>query len=259
VGVPKNTLTLVLSGEVLLEELTNGLTSFQSLIDALGREVAAGAVIDWRVEDLAPGSARASVRGIARREDDQPKVEQVVEAYARVGAALEAGRPVPYSGSVAKAAERLVLLIGDRIDSIILETEDQDWTISRPGEGINSPVEGLPLEPAYGAVEGRVQTLSSRGGLRFTLYDTLFDKAVSCYLAEGYEEIMRGTWGRMAVVEGMVKRDPRTGRPLTVRDVRSVEPLEEGGREDYRRARGLVAIGPDAPLPEEVIRKARDG
>jgi hypothetical protein len=120
-----DTLTLVLSGEVLLDELTQGLTTLQGLIDALGREVASRAAIDWRVEDLAPGSARVCVRGIARREHDQPMVQRVVEAYAKVGAALESGRQVPYSSSVAIAAAGLVALIGDHIDSITLETEDQ--------------------------------------------------------------------------------------------------------------------------------------
>ena len=79
------------------------------------------------------------------------------------------------------------------------------------------------LQPvAYGGVTGRIQTLSSRGGLRFTLFDTLFDRAVSCYLAEGQEELMRDVWGRMAVVEGLVTRDRATGRPQVIRSVRGV-------------------------------------
>jgi hypothetical protein len=38
-----------------------------------------------------------------------------------------------------------------------------------------------------------------------------------------------------------------------------IERLRQGSGGDYRRARGLIPTSPDAPLPEEVIRKARDG
>lgn len=253
----KSTVTVVLSGEVLLADLAVGIERFRALIDALGKEVASGVGIDWRVEDLAPGSALTSIRGIARREQDQPRVEEVVDAYGRVGAALEAGHPVPYSRGVVKAASDLISVINERVESIRLETEDQDWTISQSGQ-IATDSEAASLEPTFGAIEGRVQTLSSRGGLRFTLYDTLYDKAVSCYLAEGYEDIMRDAWGHLAVVEGIVKRDPRSGRPVTVRQVRAVELLPEAGPEDYKKARGLIPLGPDSQMPEEVIRKARD-
>lgn len=51
---------------------------------------------------------------------------------------------------------------------------------------------------AYSAIEGVVQTLTSRRGLRFTLFDSLHDQAVSCYLEDGQEELMRGVWGRRA-------------------------------------------------------------
>lgn len=69
---------------------------------------------------------------------------------------------------------------------------------------------------------------------------------------------MRDAWGDLAVVEGIVKRDPRSGRPVTVRQVRAVELLPEVGPEDYKKARGLIPLGPDSQVPEEVIRKARD-
>jgi hypothetical protein len=105
-------------------------------------------------------------------------------------------------------------------------------------------------------VRGRVQTLSSRGRLRFTLYDALYDKAVSCYLAEGQEDIMRDAWGHVALVEGWVTRDPATDRPLSIRGIERVTLLPEGDPHGYRRARGAV-LGRE--LPEAIIRRLRDG
>ncbi len=111
---------------------------------------------------------------------------------------------------------------------------------------------------AYGAFEGRVQTISNRGGLRFTLFDLLHDKAVSCYLAEGQQDIMADVWGRMAVVEGWVTRDPRTGRPRSVRRVRTVTAKGDGLPDGWRQARGAVPVPIGALSAEAAIRRIRD-
>jgi hypothetical protein len=253
----KSTVTVVLSGEILLSDFAAGVERFSELMDALTKEVAQGARIDWKVEDLAPGSALTTVRGVPWNAEDQPRVEAVVEAYGRVGEALTAGRPVPYPESVVRAAGALIAVINERVEAIRLETEDQDWTVTS-AEPQSGPPPVEQVEAAFGAIEGRVQTLSSRGGLRFTLYDTLHDRAVSCYLAEGYEDIMRDSWGRLAVVQGLVKRDPRTGRPVTVRQVRSVELLGERSPGDYKRARAVIPLSGNAPRAEDVIRQLRD-
>ena len=115
------------------------------------------------------------------------------------------------------------------------------------------------MPPAIGGVHGRIQTLTSRGGLRFTLYDTLYDRAVGCYLSEGQEEIMRDYWGQTAVVEGTVTRDPNSGRPLTVRHVRNVTPVRQVERMAYLAARGAVKPLPnDQRRPEDLVSAARD-
>ena len=61
------------------------------------------------------------------------------------------------------------------------QTPEADYTIYGNGTIPNQPT----TVAALGAVTGRVQTLSSRGGLRFNLYDALLDKLVACYLAPG--------------------------------------------------------------------------
>lgn len=118
---------------------------------------------------------------------------------------------------------------------------------------------GRPIvADAYGGIQGRVQTLTNRGGLRFHLYDLLNDRSVSCYLEEGQEDIMRDVWGQLAVVEGWVHRDPVTGRPMSIRKVRNVSPVSEVATDRYREARGVVLIRDDERLPEELVSLARD-
>jgi hypothetical protein len=115
-----------------------------------------------------------------------------------------------------------------------------------------------PLAPAYGAIKGRIQTVTTRGSLRFTLYDIMHDKAVSGYFAEGKQDLIRDLWGHMVMVEGMVTRDPLSGRPLAIRQVRDIEPLPEPSLTfDYMDARG-VAPSLNGLSPEEAIRRIRD-
>jgi hypothetical protein len=100
--------------------------------------------------------------------------------------------------------------------------------------------------------------LTNRGSLRFTLYDLLNDKAVSCYFSEGKQELIRDMWGKLAIVEGIVSRDPINGRPLVIRQVNNLTPLDELGRHfEYQDAMG-VAPSLSGLSPEEAIRRIRD-
>src|SRR4051794_26634668 len=220
-------LTFEIDGEVSLERFAQGMTRLQRLVTALTNEVSRGASIDWIVEDLRPGSAVTTVRGIA---EDPETVERVVRAYTVVGRALAQHQMVPYSPAVAKSANQLLELLGDDVTAIRFETAEDEITIdSREGSS-----NGRALTGAYGAIGGRVEVLSRRRGLRFTLYDALSDRAVSCYLADGQDELMRDVWGRRVTVSGWVSRDTITGRPVSIRDITDVTPLTEVLPGSYR-------------------------
>lgn len=258
-----DTLTLALDGDVSLSEFADAILHFDHLVHALARAEDAKHVL-WIVADLEVGSALATARGVAI--DEQPdervqsEISRVVAGYLRVGLSLEQGSPIPYEQDVAAEAEAIAAVINGTVRAVRFETAEAEATITSPTPKIADPA-GAPAsitskQATYGAVEGRVQTLSSRGRLRFTLYDTLHDKAVSCYLAEGHEEEMRDVWGKRAVIEGKVTRDPETGRPLAVREITGVEVLSEVGPGSYRDLRGISpARGLSA---EEAIRRLRD-
>lgn len=254
------TITLVLDGDVSLAEFARAITGLRTLLNNLSKEVGGGAEIEWNVDDLERGSTITSFRGAAKKPNQQPEVEKVVRAYGEVGQALEKRFQVPYSLAVTRAADNIAGILNGRVESIRFETEEIDAIIRSPevipDRGANAP---LPASvSSYGAVEGRVQTLTNRGGLRFTLYDLLNDRAVSCYLKEGYEDLMRDAWGKLVIVEGIVTRDALKGRPQTVRQITRVEPITEAEPESYQEARGIVPIGPNGLMPEEAIRRLRD-
>ena len=244
-------LTLEIGGEVSLQDLADGFVRFRKLIDALTDEVSEKAGITWVVDDLRPGSAVATIRGEAPKPED---VGRVVHAYGIVGRSLQHGEPIPYSEKVRRSARDLLSLLGGKVISIRFETPDEEWTVVTPAARVAS----MGPRSAFGAIEGRIETLTRRKGLRFILYDTLHDRAVACYLNEDQEELMRGGWGRRAIVEGLVTRDPVTGLPATIRQVRNIEFLPESARGSYRNARGVLPFSPDEASPEEVIRRLRD-
>lgn len=256
----RETITLVLDGDVSLAEFARAIGWLRTLLNRLSEEVGDGVEIDWNVDDLERGSTVASFRGTARKPTQQPQVTEVVKAYGEVGLALERHYRVPYSPDVARAADNIAGVLNGRVEAIRFETEEIDATV-RATETTADRHDDWELPPstaAYGAVEGRVQTLTNRGGLRFTLYDLLNDRAISCYLREGHEDIMLNLWGRLVTVEGVVRRDPATGLPQTVRQITRVEPMPEAELDTYQEARGAIPLAPGAPLPEEVIRRLRD-
>ena len=265
--MPLDTVTLALAGEIPFIRYAEAVRRFYALVHALTTEAHADHV-EWIMAELDSGSALATIRGMGPAEE----VEPIVRRYGEVGVELAEGKKLPsaYSPQVRTAAYGLRRIPGGKVESVVLETPERE-AILRPREPpapgqprlvrvAPAPLEGAAFRQAtaaFGAIEGRVQTLTSRGGLRFTLYDTLNDKAVSCYLAEGYESIMRNAWGRLAVVEGWVSRDPLSGRPLAVRRVRDVRVLPERSSGSYREARG-AAPSLSGLSAEQAIRRLRD-
>jgi hypothetical protein len=256
--VADDTVTLALDGDVSLSEFAEAVAHFDHLIQALARDEDASHV-RWVVADLEVSSTVATARGVGDDEQSpevvRGEIERVVSGYLKVGLSLEHGEPIPYSPDVVREARAIISVLNGQVKYVRFETAEAEATVgAAPAAESGDAIQRR--QPVYGAVEGRVQTLSSRGGLRFTLYDTLHDKAVSCYLAEGREDEMRDVWGKRAVVEGQVTRDPETGRPLAVRQITAVEMLPEVSPARYRDLRG---IGPSPGLSaEEAIRRLRD-
>ena len=242
-----NTMTLALDGNVPFREFAIAIEHFYGLVDALAAEFQVRDSVDWYIDDLVKSSAIATVRG----ESDTPnKVAQVIEGYAAVAKALESNQPVPYSARVRGHAHNIRDIINGQVTAVRFETAEWDIVVS------DSPHPQL-LPPALGAVEGRIQTLTNRVSLRFTLFDSFHDRAVSCYLDEGQETIIREAWGRRAIVEGLVAREPDRNRPVTIRGVSSIEILSDDVPH-YHDARGIIAVHSDAPSSEDIIRRLRD-
>ena len=243
----KDTLTFALEGEVTLASFASVLSSFNDLLIHLSKEVGGDAAIDWMVEELYAGSAVATFHGLY---EDLKVVESVVDAYETVGEALSSGHDIPYSEPVRRSVGNITDVLNGKITSIRFETPAREFIISsKTLAGVKAP----PMKYSRGTVKGVIQTLSMRKKLSFTLWDALFDRPVNCYLKEGEQERMRSAWGKRAVVSGRIGRQAETGRPIVVREVKTIHILEEVEPGSYRRARGVLPWKEGDEKPEDAL------
>jgi hypothetical protein len=281
--MPSDTITLVLNGNVFVEDLAVAVSGWLELMQAVGDEVEGGAGVRWVVDELSAGSFFGTLR--ARYEPQQAdSVAVMVREYAEIGRAAKLRQLARFSYRIQAAATRIVSVIDHAesngrqgVDSVRFETDVDDTEIfsARFGDLEPSPQVSLSTESiatkdvfsvrhpdtlrgSYGAVRGRVESMTRRNQLRFTLYEVNTDRAVSCYLQPGSEPLMREAWGQMALVEGVVRRDPETGLATTVRKIRNVTVIPQGDRDAYKLALGCAPARPGSPSPEAAIRRLRD-
>lgn len=254
------TLTVALEGpDISLSSFASAVTALDALLKGLSAEVAPNSRLVWEVEDLQVGSAIATVRGRTVSGDPEA-VDRVSVAYETIGAALTRGDPIPYSERVRHDVAALTSVLDDHVRAVRLETANKDYTIAGDRELPSPPLPVRWERPhiSLGAVEGRIQTLSNRRSLRFTLYDSLDDQAVACYLNPGEEDRVRVLLGRRVIVEGEIRRDPWSGRPTAIRQITDIVPLPEREPDEWQAARGALADVWNGEPAEETIRRIRD-
>ncbi len=230
-----------------MRDFARGIDLFAKLVNVLTSRHE----VTWVVEDLSYGSAIATFRGEA---EDTALVEEVVSKYAEIGKALEQGLVPSVNKRVAKAAID-VRDFANECEYVRFETAAADFTIV----GTDRIYQKGSKDISIGSVEGLIQTLTNRGSLRFNLYDTIHDRAVACYLESDQKELIRNMWGRRASVVGQVSRDRDTGRPLSVRQIVEIIPVQHGETIGYKAAKGILPQAKGGPTPEEIIRQMRDG
>jgi len=247
-----DTITLALNGEVTLDDFSRAMGRFTALVTTLSQEVAVETHIDWIVAGLEAGSAVATVRGVS--ENPEP-VGRVVEAYGTMANAMETRSTIPYSQDVVAKAHDLINIIDGRITSLGFMTNTVDAVIvSRQAWEAGA----RKAKYSYGVIKGIVESISRRRGLKFTLYDEVFDRSIVCRVKEDQKEQMRDIWGKRVAVSGRIRRDPIRGNPVSITEITKLRVLPDRQPGGWRRAIGILPLAPDAEMPETIIRRLRD-
>lgn len=252
-GMTMNTesLTLFLDGDVPLDLFAQAMGRFSRLVSELSEEVGTDTEITWTVSDLVAGSAAITVSGVSTQAE---AVARVSRAYVIVGQSLAAQQPIPFSSAVVRAATDLTKVLDDQVTSLRFESGDESAIVT-VGEINRQPAKRVG---AYGSVEGRIETLTSRKGPGFTLYDSIHDRPVRCDLRDDQRDMVREAWDRHVLVRGWVNREPIHGRPVSIKPVTSIEILKARVPGAYRQARAVVPFIEGRPPAHESVRKMRD-
>lgn len=248
-----NTLTIALDGEVSLASFSEAMHQFQRLVTQLSNEIAPKQPVLWVIDSLEAGSAIATVRAAAQNVEP---VLRIVQGYEAVGRAVAAGTSIPYTEAVARPAHALAALAGQQgVTEVRFETPGAEFSVVARAQSAEAP---MP-KPARGTIKGRVESLTSRGNLRFTLYDGVFDRAISCYVADEMREQLIDIWGKRVAVTGRVSRNGR-GQATAIREITAIEILlDSSDPMSFRHARGVFEWTPDDEPAEIAIRRVRDG
>lgn len=69
---------------------------------------------------------------------------------------------------------------------------------------------------AMGSIEGRLQSITERSGLRVSVYDSLTDKAIHCYINDDLMQEAMKAFGKRVNVFGMISYD-KAGNPKRIK------------------------------------------
>ena len=249
-GMREDEIRLRVGGEVTVELLSGALAEFTRALDAV--EASHGANVRWVVAGLDHGSATTLARAVPTDDRSEALISRMCISLVEAGQAVmkgEADVALPVTRHLTKLRE---LASGDRPVAIECVSGAVEFISGESAEQSGAEMDRFV---SLGTIRGRVEMLSHRRRLHFSLYDLVNDSAVACFPAEDMEPRMRDVWGHLADVTGTVRRDPATDRPRSIRDVTSVELVDESLGPDYRSARGVLQTREPA---EELIRRMRD-
>lgn len=67
----------------------------------------------------------------------------------------------------------------------------------------------------YGSIEGRLRTITDRGGVQFVVYEPLWDRPVRCYIPEDLVNQAMEAWRDRVEVYGVIKYR-KDGNPISI-------------------------------------------
>jgi hypothetical protein len=249
----KDTITLALKGEIPLPLFAKAVMHFDALVRALSEEVAGQNKIEWEISHLEGGSATITAKGIT---EEVAALNKAIAAYNVVSSSLEQGRDIPFSDLVVHNAKEITRILNGHVTSVVLKTDDYEASINKP-VGDEEPETEVGKDYSLGAITGTIVAIWANP-LKLGLNETMFGRMVYCYLDKNQQETAREQWGKRVSVTGLIARDKDTGRPISVTQVRDVEPFEGVPARSYKEAKGIIPWQQGDEPSEATIRRIRD-
>lgn len=242
------TVTLSVGGQMHVAELARVSDALGRLLTALSEEAGAGTSIVWKVTGLDVSNGSISASAEVLDPVGVPAVANVLRAYLDV--ARRSGAP-----AFEQLVEEITASAGEH-RAVVFETAEAEVMFTAPAAANPAPI--TDLQVVLSTVRGRVEAREPLNPLRFVLFDLASGTPASCYLQPGFDGMPADPWGRLVEVSGLLTRNPFSDKPMSVREVTSVELFDEPDPLAFRRARGAVKASADALASEVIIRRMRD-
>ena len=89
-----------------------------------------------------------------------------------------------------------------------------------------TPLNDTSHRDSFGSVEGSVEKLAQGNAAKFAVYPDDASRGVPVYVSGEDAARLSRLWRKRVRVEGLLRRDTSTGRPLSIRDVTNIEVLK---------------------------------
>lgn len=241
-------LSLRIDGEISIEAFRDALANFLHLLREVEQSIAGDRAVRWTLDRLYHGSpAVMTWKGTPRppkrkRGQAETPVQDFVPVVAKAilsgVSKLERGegRPEAFTDEALESTLNLARLKMRRgIHALALIGENgstpqpEPPTVLEVTERVAASVNEIiaPRYTAPGAVEGRLQAISSRGQLHFVIYDSVFGVRVRCDIPDTLKPRALAAFDERVLVTGLVARDAE-GHPryIKVNDIESIKPQE---------------------------------
>lgn len=213
-------LTLDLRGELPAEKFERAISAFFVLIrEVTNKALSEKQRIRWTVT-VRSGSAIVNAIPHFDADTERPAME-ILHAVPSGIRSLESGveeMPKLFTRDAVKAVRILGKLRGMKatdLTAIRIRSDSDKSVVTTKSVAVVDTLIGGQRQ-SYGAIEGKMQTITERGGFRFVIYDSLHDQRIDCFIDEELMEEAVRNFGKRVRVSGLVQFD-RLGDPVSIK------------------------------------------
>lgn len=242
----KTDLTLEIAGKAVTpEKFIRSVRSFFSILkEVSGRVAGKQETVQWRVQ-VSEGSNLVGVDPIPGH--SPAIVAEIIRAVSDGIGAIEdrAVRPKYFSERAIKNLRELADVVGTTTDD---DTTVRVWVKKSPLPVTHKSVAHVAELLAaghedYGSIEGRLRTVSDKGGLHFVVKEPILNHEVRCFIPERLTDTAMTNFRHRVEVYGLIKYR-KDGKAVSI-DVDDIVPFPP--REtlpSYRDVRGILREAP---------------
>jgi len=234
-------LILELKGEsITIEKFRKGVDAFFGVVESITESIYHEKKIHWLVQVKA-GSNLVCVK--AAPQTPFKVVENIKQAIKQGIETLEdkAEQPKDFSLDAIKKLQVLAQLESVKEED---DTRVQVWVGQIPLRITHNTVAHIAdiiREEAndYGSVQGRLQTISERGGFYFVIYEPIWDKSIRCKMSQELITEALNYFGKRVEVIGLIKYR-KDGSPISIKVEQIIPFPEEKDIPGFQSVRGIL-------------------